>query len=171
MGRYVKWCCFLDLRCIRLANPKRITISGYLPVVSNYYRMASGGWIEMTAVPKADMGGSMEQRCFYRFQKVDGSGDVNKTQYYDTFAYTAGGYQSPAQVPASGEPPGSAVSKLFYAEVLEQQRWWREELASERMTTLDLPADGATDGAMLAKMSAHSVVRDMITRRNTYFPK
>ena len=46
----------------------------YLPVVSIYYRMVTGGWIEMTAVPKADMGGSMEQRCFYRFQKVDGSG-------------------------------------------------------------------------------------------------
>ena len=55
--------------------------------------------------------------------------------------------------------------------MLEQRRWWQEELASERMTTLDLPADGATDGAMLAKMSTHSVVRDMITRRNTYFPK
>ena len=60
---------------------------------------------------------------------------------------------------------------LSFQEVLEQRRWWREELASERMTTLDLPADGATDGAMLAKMSTHSVVRDMITRRNTYFPK
>ena len=126
MGRYVKWCCFLDLRCIRLANPKRITISGYLPVVSNYYRMASGGWTEMTAVPKADMGGSMEQRCFYRFQKVDGSGNVTKTQFYDTFAYTAGGYQSPAQVPASGEPPGpnSHRGVACSCEVVWPRRAW-----------------------------------------------
>ena len=118
------------------------------------------------------MDGNTEQAAFFRFQKTATNGTVLKAQFYDTFAYTAGAFQNPHQVPASGEPAGSAVARDFYACVLNQHHWWANELASEGMTRFSLPADAdGTDGPTLANMSKHSVVRDMITRRNTYFPK
>lgn len=131
---------------------------------------AVGGYIEMTACPVADMQGNMEQAAFFRFQKSSANGTVLDTKYFDTFAYTAGAFQSPEQVPASGEPPGSATAKAFYAQVLEQKRWWAAELQAEGMLKMDLPSDADTDGVMLHNMALHSLVRDMITRRNNFFP-
>ena len=91
-----------------------------------------------------------------------------------TVSYTAGAFQSPAQVPASGEPSGSATAKGFYAAVLEQQQWWATELAREGMMGMSLPSDpgpSGSDGPTLKDMALHSVVRDMITRRQTFFPQ
>lgn len=85
--------------------------------------------------------------------------------------YTAGAFQTPRQVPASGEPPGSHIAKAFYSCVLEQRQFWSDELEAEGMVEFDLPRDNGTDGVMLRNMAMHSVVRDMITRRNTYFPQ
>ena len=130
-----------------------------------------GGYIEMTACPVADMQGNMEQGVYFRFQKTAPNATVVHTQYYDTFAYTAGAFQNPRQVPASGEPPDSPIAKAFYSCVLEQRQWWADELEAEGMLQFDLPSDPDTDGVMLRNMAMHSVVRDMITRRNTFFPQ
>ena len=50
----------------------------------------SGGYIEMTVVPVADMEGNMEQAGWFRFQKTAANGTVVAQKFYDTFAYTAG---------------------------------------------------------------------------------
>jgi hypothetical protein len=50
----------------------------------------SGGYIEMTVVPVADMEGNMEQAGWFRFQKINANGTVVAQKFYDTFAYTAG---------------------------------------------------------------------------------
>ena len=54
-------------------------------------------------VPKADMEGSMEQDAFFRLLRVDGNGTVLDAKFFDNYAYTAGAFQGPTQVPASGE--------------------------------------------------------------------
>ena len=110
---------------------------GYLPITSNYFKLAGPpapppavchqhchhspklccdpappdagdtGYIEMTVVPVADMEGNMEQAAWFRMQKTNANGTVLAARYFDTFAYTAGAFQTPEQVPASGEPAGA----------------------------------------------------------------
>lgn len=111
------------------------------------------------------------QDAFFRVQRIDANGTVLSSQYYDNYVYTAGAFQSPAQVPASGEPPNSVVANDFYAAILEQQQWWQDELSAEGVAQMSLPADGGTDGPTMAKQATHSIIRDMITRRARFFPK
>ena len=74
-------------------------------------------------------------------------------------------------MPASGEPPNSIIANEFYANVLEQQAWWASELENEGMMALDLPRHAETDGVTLRNMATHGIIRDMITRKNMFFPK
>jgi hypothetical protein len=143
----------------------------HLPIFSYWWPMTAGGWIEYTVVPVADMDGSMEQDAYFRVQKVAPNGTVIRAQYYDNYAYTAGAFQAPQQVPASGEPPNSVIANEFYAAVLEQRAWWAAEFAKEGMMGLELPANDATSGKLLQSMMRHGVIRDMITRKSTFFPK
>ena len=46
-----------------------------------------------------------------------------------------------------------------------------EELANEGILGLSVPSDTGTDGTRLHHMAIHGIIRDMITRRNTFFPK
>ena len=75
---------------------------GYLPIISYWYKREAGGWIEYTAAPVADMQGSMEQDAYFRVQRIAENGTVLRSQYYENYAYTAGAFQDPEQVPASG---------------------------------------------------------------------
>ena len=133
----------------------------YLPIISFYYPRLAGGFIEFTAVPKPDMEGSMEQDAFFRLQMTADNGTVLKAQFYDNYAYTAGAFQSPKQVPASGEPKDSVVANDFYATLLEQRRWWAAELTNEGIMGVTLPADKGTDGVRLHHMARHSIIRDI----------
>ena len=144
---------------------------GFLPIISYWYRRKAGGWIEFTAAPVPDMQGSMEQDAYFRVQRIAENGTVLRAQYYLNYAYTAGAFQDPEQVPASGEPPNSIIANEFYANVLEQQAWWASELENEGMMGLDLPYHDETDGVTLRQMATHGIIRDMITRKNTFFPK
>ena len=144
---------------------------GFLPIISYYFPRVAGGYIEFTAVPKPDMQGSMEQDAFFRVQRTAANGTVLNAKYFDNYAYTAGAFQSPSQVPASGEPPNSIVANDFFATLLEQRKWWEEELANEGILGLSVPSDTGTDGTRLHHMAIHGIIRDMITRRNTFHPK
>ena len=67
--------------------------------------------------------------------------------------------------------------------MLEQQRWWANELETEEgmmdmslpaQWDMSLPADpgpAGSDGVLLRDMARHSVTRDMITRRQVFFPQ
>jgi hypothetical protein len=143
----------------------------HLPIFSYWWPMKAGGWIEYTAVPVADMHGSMEQDAYWRVQKLAANGTVIKAQYYDNYAYTAGAFQGPDQVPASGEPPNSIIANEFYAAVLEQRQFWEDEFEREGLFRLSLPPSTQTDGVTLQSMLHHGIIRDMITRKNTFFPK
>lgn len=54
----------------------------------------------------------MEQDAYFRVQRTDLNGTVLTSQYYENYAYTAGAFQGPGQVPASGEP--CAFVPLFH---------------------------------------------------------
>ena len=58
---------------------------GFLPAVSFYFERASAaGWIEWTAVPAADMGGSKEQDVWFRVLRRNADGEVDDARYFDT---------------------------------------------------------------------------------------
>ena len=42
---------------------------------------------------------------------------------------------------------------------------------TEGVLTLELPSHSDTDGGLLAAQTIHSMVRDMITRTDSFFPK
>ena len=160
--------------CKRFVAGEQAGAAGGTTVSSAHGTTPGGGYIEMTVVPVAEMDGNMEQAGWFRFQKTAANGTVLVQKFYDTFAYTAGAFQSPTQVPASGEPAGSATAQSFYAAVLEQQSWWGAELAREGVMGMSLPDDPGpygSDGPTLKDMALHSIVRDMITRRQTFFPQ
>ena len=74
-------------------------------------------------------------------------------------------------VPGMGAGAGSATAARFYGAVLDQRVFWDHTFAVDGVMRFELPASNATDGKMLAKLVWHSVVRDMIIRADTWFPR
>ena len=70
-----------------------------------------------------------------------------------------------------GAGAGSATAARFYGAVLDQRVFWDHTFAVDGVMRFELPASNATDGKMLAKLVWHSVVRDMIIRADTWFPR
>lgn len=162
---------------------------GHLPIISFSFAMlrsnatmddgaeevgsgaASGGWIEFTAVPKPDMKGSIEQGVMFRLLKLGASGQVLDAKYYDTYVYTSAG-GTWGRAPAEGQNGTSTTASRFYSTVAEQVAYWQATWQSEGLMELELPhRPQDTDGAMLAQLAKHGLVRDMITRQQTFFPK
>ena len=63
------------------------------------------------------------------------------------------------------------MAHAFYSALLEQHRYWQATLVTEGVLTLELPSHSDTDGGLLAAQTIHSMVRDMITRTDSFFPK
>jgi hypothetical protein len=139
--------------------------------------VGANGWVEWTAVPVPDMEGNLEQDLFFRVIKVRPDGTVADVRYFNTYGMR--GIDLPgldpsvndnATVPGMGHPVGSKTAGQFYATVLEQQRYWDQTFAAESpvgMAKLNLPT---AEGKLLRDQAVHSLVRDMISKYNTWFP-
>eukprot|EP01052_Picozoa_sp_SAG31_P026621 SAG31_NODE_2428_length_5715_cov_6.736111_2_plen_152_part_00 len=121
------------------------------------------------------MNGSQHQDVFFRVTKVDANGTVIDARYFDTYALRGfEGTDLPIEindgaiVQGMGSGPGSMIAADFYAEVLEQQRYWTATLETEQMMAFLLPGP---DGQLLRDQAIHVVVRDMISRHNFWWPK
>lgn len=142
---------------------------GHLPVVSFHYRMQAGGWIEWTAVPVADMGGNREQDVYFRVLKLNETGDVVDVRYFDTYVYRS---TDPIGGGGGGAPAGSPTANAFYQALLDQVRYWATTFHTEGVLQLELPSRPQdTDGRLLQHQAYHSMVRDMISRQDTFWPK
>ena len=91
----------------------------------------------------------------FRFLKVDSQGKLLDSRYYDTIGYT-GMFTGPAT---------PETSRDFYRMLLKQHEYWKDTWSDEGLMSMVLPNAPGTNGAMLADMSVHSLIRDMITRR------
>ena len=89
--------------------------------------------------------------------------------YFDTY------WWSRAPDPGgTGEigPENSSSAVGFYANLREVRRWWDAELAAEGMMELkSLPSPASTNGTHLKAQSIGSVIRTMINRKDTWFPR
>jgi hypothetical protein len=68
-------------------------------------------------------------------------------------------------------PVDPASASGFYETLLENRRWWGEELESEGMNTLSLPSPASTNGTWLAMQATHAIVKSMITRETKWHPR
>lgn len=128
---------------------------------------ASGGWIEFTACPVADMKGNQYQDVMFRVMKFNATGGIIDARYFDTYAF-----RTLMKVPGMGYPAGSDVSKRFYTALLEQKVFWAQTFAAEAaegVVQFDLP--GSASGKQMGQMVYHSLIRDMIIRADTWWPK
>ena len=134
---------------------------------------SEGGWIEFTACPVADMGGNKYQDVLFRVMKFNATGGVIDARYFDTYAF-----RTLMPVAGMGSPAGSDVSKRFYTTLLEQKLFWERTFAAEApegIVQFDLPGgkkhENDTSGVELANMVYHSLIRDMIIRDDTWWPR
>ena len=119
-------------------------------------QVAQGCRWEMTVAPVADVEHNHEQPAFFRFARLCGKELSGTPLYFDTNIYTPD-YRLPA-----GE---------FYRAVLGQRIYWSDTWKAEGVLSLSLPNAGGTDGPVLRDQMMHSLLRDMITRVDTFFPR
>ena len=122
----------------------------------------SPNYWEVTAVPKAENDGNHELAVFYRFQQVlvDGSSgklSLGTAVYFETYQYVAGAF--------------TAEPQHFFDAMLAQRKYWDSTWKAEGLMRVNLPMGGATDGSMLLDQAHHGLVKDMITRLDTWWPR
>ena len=122
----------------------------------------SSNFWEFTAVPKAENDGNHELAVFYRFQQIlvdnsTGNLSLGKAVYFETYQYVAGAF--------------TAEPQHFFDAMLEQRTYWDRTWAAEGLMRVSLPKGGATDGSMLLDQAHHGLVKDMITRLGTWWPR
>ena len=121
------------------------------------HRNANRYWT-MVASGAPDMKGSREQTVWFRFQQIEcaqgtdyttgkSCEQVGQPQYWDTFWWTrfpGSGSGAPPPSPSSADQP---TASGFYQSLLENRKWWDNELANEGMMQLSLPdVKTATNG-------------------------
>jgi hypothetical protein len=159
-------------------------VGGHLPIVVFYYPIVQGSpylppsaaegasrYWTMIASPAPDMKGSREQTVWFRYQQIECAGAsmappckmIGKPQYWDTFWWT----RAPAdesQTNLTG-PVNASSASGFYLSLLENRRWWANELEAEGMHTLSLPSPASTNGTQLVTQFHHNIIQ--VRRDNT----
>ena len=69
------------------------------------------------------------------------------------------------------DPAGSRIARGFYGALLDQKVYWEQTMRAENTVRFELPERNDTNGREPADKVYHSLVRDMIIRANTWFPK
>lgn len=126
------------------------------PKILTAAQVVQGCRWEMTVVPVADVEHNHEQPAFFRFARLCGKELSGTPLYYDTNIYTPD-YRPPAEA--------------FYRAVLGQRTYWSDTWKTEGVLSMSLPNAGGTDGTVLRDQMLHSLLRDMITRVDTFFPR
>lgn len=142
---------------IKPPDGKNETMNGNeRPDVLAAAQVAQGCRWEMTVAPVADVQHNHEQPAFFRFVRICGKEMSGAPLYYDTNIYTPD-YRPPAEA--------------FYRTVFGQRTYWSDTWKTEGVLSLSLPNAGGSDGTMLRDQMLHSLLRDMITRVDTFFPR
>jgi hypothetical protein len=162
------------LPIVRFSLPVSPT-SPYLPKGQN----GSRHW-DMIAAGVPDMKGSREQSVWFRFQQIscadaaeDGHGKegacslIGSPQYYDTYWWTS----APDGKTGLTGPANASQAAGFYANLLENRKWWSAELAAEGMMEMELPSPASTNGTYLKTQAIASVIKAMITRKGKWHPR
>ena len=100
---------------------------------------------------------------------------VGWPMYWDSYWFNrfpgANATDTDAQTLLTG-PTAATGAADFYGTLLSSRRWWRAELAKERMMSLpSLPSPASTNGTWLLQQARQALVRSMVTRENKWHPR
>eukprot|EP00039_Didymoeca_costata_P002904 m.63678 g.63678 ORF g.63678 m.63678 type:complete len:1036 (+) comp11594_c0_seq2:140-3247(+) len=169
-----------DQSRLSINNTYTSLLGGYLPAVRYYWPLTlannlSDGYVEQIAfaVPNSTnetiVHVSAQQPIWIRYMNVSGDGKIRYTHYVDTFEQyphycsvppPQGGGWGPNQLECNG-----THAQDFYAALLNFARYWNQTWEEEQGMNVNVP-NIDVDVSNFAK---HSVVREMITRRDMYF--
>ena len=135
---------------------KNLSASHHQTATVDADQVVAGCRWEMTVVPIADVEHNHEQPVMFRFARVCGSTLSGEPLYFDTNIYT------PDYLPPSED---------FYNALLGQRSYWSNTWDAEGLMRMQLPSVAGTDGVTLRDQAVHSLLRDMITRVDTFFPR
>jgi hypothetical protein len=68
-------------------------------------------------------------------------------------------------------PVNASSASGFYQTLLENRKWWANELTAEGMHSLSLPSPATTNGTWLNTQAIHSIIKSMISRESTWQPR
>lgn len=160
-------------------NTKAGLLGGFLPALRWSWDLADGGHVEQIAfatpnsTESAPFDVSSEQPVWLRFLNVTVQGQLRYAHYVDTFeeypifcrnasASLANVGWSPSKLNCDG-----AHAEGFYSALLALALYWNSTLEQEQMMQIELPSQGID----IASFAKHSIVREMITRRDLYHPR
>ena len=125
-----------------------------------------------------------------RISKYNATGGIVAARYFDTYSFRSVGMKVPGMgcehthlylsiacwtdhrlLLVLTDPAGSRIARGFYGALLDQKVYWEQTMRAENTVRFELPERNDTNGRELADKVYHSLVRDMIIRANTWFPK
>ena len=137
-------------------------IGYYYPIVVFMYTKPGKVWqFDYVPVPETKVPNQREQSLFFRALHITAGKTPQdpprvKVVFNDTFAYY-GSYSNYKQ-----------YEQGFYDTMIAQKTYWKTVLASEKYR-VEIQST-TTPGRILFWQTMHSIVKDMITRRDFYFP-
>ena len=137
-------------------------IGGYLPIVVFLFTKAGESWeFDYAPLPEPEYPGQREQRLFFRAvhitKSAGSSAPTVNVMFNNTYAYL-GTYHDAQQ-----------YEQGFYDTLEAQDTAWKQVFSSAK-TQISLPSGGDLDGQYILNQAYHSIVKDMITRRDFAFP-
>lgn len=171
-----------DVERLSLNNTRAGLLGGFLPALRWHWPLSTGDYVEQLtfAVPEstedAPFDVSSQQPVWFRYLNVTANGTLRYAHYVDTYedypiycqnasSSSVGGRESgwhPSQLECDGE---HAVD--FYTALLRFALFWNATWTSEGAMEIEVPSHGID----VANFAKHSVVREMITRRDLYHPR
>eukprot|EP00754_Rhynchopus_humris_P034244 Rhum_TRINITY_DN15574_c0_g1::Rhum_TRINITY_DN15574_c0_g1_i1::g.161311::m.161311 len=134
-------------------------VGGSLLILQFTYILSASVRWEMTVVPIDNVDGNREQPVWFRFVRVSNNADITRQVVFDTYAYN---------------PSGVNVSESgFYEALLQHKQYWQSTWKKEGTMTVAKPVgQGAANDprTILLEQTEHSLIRDMVTRRDVVWP-
>eukprot|EP01061_Rhynchopus_euleeides_P017949 TRINITY_DN29726_c0_g1_i2.p1 TRINITY_DN29726_c0_g1~~TRINITY_DN29726_c0_g1_i2.p1 ORF type:complete len:817 (+),score=278.40 TRINITY_DN29726_c0_g1_i2:64-2514(+) len=117
---------------------------------------------EMTIVPHDNTDGNREQPVHFRFARVSTASaapEVTKQVFFDTYSYN----------PSAAAREEVATGRSFYDALVRHHGYWSGTWeAEQKMAITGVPTEAAQ---ILVDQSDHSLIRDMVTRSDSVWPR
>ena len=123
-----------------------------------------------------------EQFQWTRYQQMECSGPemkppcklITAPAYWNSYwfsRYPGANATDAAKETLRAGPVEAPSASGFYQLLLENRKWWGNELANEGMMNVSLPSPATTNGTWLATQATHAIVKSMITRESKWHPR